>query len=98
MSGFTEHQIRTALDGTFTSVGGRRAAVPSNFIPSHEQPFAAAGRSWITESKARAILQHVRTGATYQATARLFKVSHSTVSDISRGRTWKRLQEANYGQ
>lgn len=98
MSDFTEAQIRASLDGTFTSVGGRRAAVPHDFIPSHEQPFAAAGRSWITETKARAILAHVRTGATYQATARLFKVSHSTVSDISRGRTWKRLQEANYGQ
>lgn len=98
MSDFTESQIRAALDCTFTHVGGRRITVPPDFIPSHQPPLAEAGRSWITETKARAILAHVRTGATYQATARLFKVSHSTVSDISRGRTWKRLQEVNYGQ
>lgn len=95
MSGFTEAHIRAALDCTFTHIGGRRIVVPRDFIPSHQPPLAEAGRNWLTESKARAILEHVRTGATYQATARLFKVSHSTVSDISRGRTWKRLQEAD---
>lgn len=98
MSDFTEAQIRARLDGTFTHIGGRRTAVPRAFIPSHQNAHIAAGRDWMTETKARAILEHVRTGATHQATAKLFKVSHSTVSDISRGGTWKRLQEANYGQ
>lgn len=104
MSGFTESQIRAALDCTFTQIDGRRIAVARDFIPSHQPPLAEAGRNWITETKARAILQHVRAGATCQATAKLFKVSHSTVSDISRGRTWKRLHStpqpegAAYGQ
>lgn len=98
MSGFTERQICTGLDGTFTHIGGHRIAVPCDFIPSHESAHIAAGRGWMTETKARAILQHIRSGATQRETAQRFSVSHSTVSDISRGRTWKRLQEVNYGQ
>lgn len=98
MSAFTETQIRAALDCTFTQIDGRRIAVPRDFIPSHEHIHGEAGRGWMTEEKALAILQHVRGGATQRETADHFNVSHSTVSDISRGRTWKRLQEANYGQ
>lgn len=82
-----ERAMRQHLDGTFTRVGGERITVTQDFIPSHQPPLAETGRNWLTEGKARAILQHVRSGATHQATARLFKVSHSTVSDISRGRT-----------
>ncbi len=69
-------------------------AVPHDFIPSHENTHIAAGRGWMTETKARAILQHIRGGATQRETAQRFSVSHSTVSDISRGRTWKCLREA----
>lgn len=92
MSAFIEQQMRHRLDGTFTHVGGRRIAVPRDFIPTHQDAHGETSRGWMTETKARAILQHVRTGATQKETARRFSVSHSTVSDISRGRTWKRLQ------
>lgn len=92
MSDFTEAQIRAGLDGTFTHIGGRRIAVPRDFTPSHENAHIAAGRGWMTETKARAILQHIRSGASQRETAQRFSVSHSTVSDISRGRTWKRLR------
>ena len=98
MSDFTEAEIRASLDGTFTSIGGRRVVVPRDFVPSHENTHIAAGRGWMTETKARAILQHIRAGATQRETAQRFNVSHSTVSDISRGRTWKRLQEVPHAQ
>lgn len=93
-----ERYMRERLDGSFTHVGGRRIAVPRDFIPTHQDAHGETSRGWMTEHKARAILQHVRTGATQHATARLFNVSHSTVSDISRGRTWKRLQGGLHGQ
>lgn len=44
---FTEAEIRTALDGTFTRVFGWRETVPLDFIPRHENiHILAASTRW----------------------------------------------------
>lgn len=48
---FTEAEIRTSLDGTFSHVFGWREAVPLDFIPRHENVhIMAALTRWRSEA------------------------------------------------